>query len=300
MFVEQARSSGERVEYADELTPGLHLRVGNNGHKSWSVVFRVGGRKNRMTLGIYPALSLANARAAALTVLAKAQVGDDPLAERREKEARHGETVEKIGRAWVEHHSRPNNRSWRFQQRQLELYVYPKLGNRAVSSLRRRDIIDLIDGIAVKGSDGGNDGDAESALARGSKRRVGGMTAADNVLRVLRAVLNWAVSKDKLTANPAVGVRAPQRPKARERTLSEDEIRALWQGATALGYPFGTHLLLCLLTGQRRTEVAEMRWEEVHGDTWAIPSSRTKGKRPHLVPLSSPAKAILDDCPRFK
>ncbi|MFL5323539.1 MAG: Arm DNA-binding domain-containing protein, partial [Microvirga sp.] len=107
MFVEQARSSGERVEYADELTPGLHLRVGNNGHKSWSVVFRVGGRKNRMTLGIYPALSLANARAAALTVLAKAQVGDDPLAERREKEARHGETVEKIGRAWVEQHSRP-------------------------------------------------------------------------------------------------------------------------------------------------------------------------------------------------
>ncbi|MFL5195782.1 MAG: tyrosine-type recombinase/integrase, partial [Microvirga sp.] len=300
MFVEQARSSGERVEYADELTPGLHLRVGNNGHKSWSVVFRVGGRKNRMTLGIYPALSLANARTAALTVLAKAQAGDDPLAERREKEARHGETVEKIGRAWVEQHSRPNNRSWRFQQRQLELYVYPKLGSRSVSSLRRRDIIDLVDGIAVKASDGGNDGHAESALATGSKRRVGGMTAADNVLRVLRAVLNWAVSKDKLTANPAVGVRAPQRPKARERTLSEDEIRALWQGATALGYPFGTHLLLCLLTGQRRTEVAEMRWEEVHGDTWAIPSSRTKGKRPHLVPLSSPAKAILDDCPRFK
>src|SRR3954453_17362000 len=78
VFVEQARSSGERVEYADELTPGLHLRVGNNGHKSWSVVFRVGGRKNRMTLGIYPALSLASARPAALTVVAKAQAGDDP------------------------------------------------------------------------------------------------------------------------------------------------------------------------------------------------------------------------------
>ena len=69
------------------------------------------------------------------------------------------------------------------------------------------------------------------------------------MLRVLRSVLNWAVSKDKLSANPAVGVRAPQKPKARERTLSDDEIKTLWDGATALGYPFGTHLLLCLLTG---------------------------------------------------
>ena len=279
VFVEQARSSGERVEYADELTPGLHLRVGNNGHKSWSVVFRVGGRKKRMTLGSYPALSLANARTAALAVIAKAQAGDDPLAERREKEARYGETVEKIGRAWVEQHAKPNNRSWRFQERQLELYVYPKLGSRSVSSLKRRDIIDLVDEIALKGRDA-DEAEARGADRKGAKRRLGGTTAADNVLRVLRSVLNWAVSKDKLTANPAVGVRAPLKPKARERTLSDNEIKAVWDGATALGYPFGTHLLLCLLTGQRRTEVAEMRWEEVQGDTWAIPSSRTKGKAP--------------------
>ncbi|WP_163360677.1 integrase arm-type DNA-binding domain-containing protein, partial [Klebsiella aerogenes] len=75
-----------------------------------------------MTLGTYPALSLADARTAALAVIAKAQAGDDPVSERREKEARYGETVEKIGRAWVEQHAKPNNRSWRFQERQLELY----------------------------------------------------------------------------------------------------------------------------------------------------------------------------------
>jgi len=163
-----------------------------------------------------------------------------------------------------------------------------------VSSLKRRDIIDLVDEITLKSRDA-----AEEADGKGAKRRLGSATAADNVLRVLRSVLNWAVSKDKLTANPAVGVRAPRKPKARERTLSEDEIKAVWEGATALGYPFGTHFLLCLLTGQRRTEVAEMRWEEVQCDTWAIPSIRTKSKRPHLVPLSPPARAILDACPRF-
>jgi len=300
LFVENARAvGGDRVEYADEVTSGLHLRVGNNGHKSWSAVFRIGGRKGRMTLGTYPALSLADARTAALAVIAKAQAGDDPVSERREKEARYGETVEKIGRAWVEQHAKPNNRSWRFQERQLELYVYPKLGSRAVSSLKRRDVIDLIDEIAMKGREADEDANSK-ADEKAAKRRLGGSTAADNVLRVLRSVLNWAVSKDKLTANPAVGVRAPQKPKARERTLTDDEIKAVWAGATALGYPFGTHLLLCLLTGQHRTEVAEMRWEEVQGDTWAIPSSRTKSKRSHLVPLSPEARAILDACPRFK
>jgi integrase len=196
-----------------------------------------------MTLGTYSSLSLADARARTLDVIAKAQAGDDPAAEQREKEARYDETVEKIGRAWVEQHARSNNRSWRFQERQLELYVYPKLGSRAVPSLKRRDIIDLVDEIALKSRDG-----AEGADGKGTKRRLGGATAADNVLRVLRSVLNWAVSKDKLTTNPAVGVRAPQKAKARERTLSHDEIKAVWEGAQALGYPFGTHFLLCLLT----------------------------------------------------
>ena len=133
LFVESARTSnGERIEYADELTRGLHLRIGSNGHKSWSVLFRIGGRKSRMTLGTCPALSLADARVRALEVIAKAQAGNDPGAEQRETEERYGETVEKIGRAWLEQHAKLNNRSWRFQEHQLELYVFPKLGSRAV------------------------------------------------------------------------------------------------------------------------------------------------------------------------
>ena len=297
VFVENLRSvNGSRVEYADEITKGLHLRIGNGAHKSWSVIYRVGGRKARMTLGTFPALSLAGARIAALAVIAKAQAGDDPIAERREKDVRYGETVEVIGRMWVEQHAKLNNRSWRSQERQLELYVYPKFGRRAISSLKRRDIIDLIDEIALTG----REQNEKLPLKIGSRRESqGGNTVADNVLKVFRSVLNWALSKDKLTANPASGVRAPHKAEARERTLSDEEIKAVWQGAQTLGYPFGSHLLLCLLTGQRRTEVAQMRWEEVQGDIWAIPSSRTKGKRAHLVPLSPATRAVLDTCPRF-
>lgn len=301
LFVENARTiGGERTEYADEVTSGLHLRVGNNGHKSWSAVFQIGDRKGRMTLGTYPAIKLAEARTMALQAIAKAQEGEDPVAERREKEARYGDTVEKIGRAWIEQHAKPNNRSWKFQERQLELYVFPRLGRRSAASLKRRDVIDLIDDITLRAVAAAPEEPKQRGRGKSQKRMLGGAGAADNVLRILRSMLNWAVSKDRLTTNPAAGVRTPQRPQARERTLSDDEIKAVWKGATALGYPFGMHMLLCLLTGQRRTEVAEMRWAEVQGDVWAIPSSRTKGKRPHLVPLSPAAQTILEGCPRFR
>jgi Arm DNA-binding domain len=84
LFVENARAiEGNRIEYADEITPGLRLRIGSNGHKSWSAVFGIGDRKARMTLGTYPALSLAAARTAALAVMAKAHAGDDPVLEQR-------------------------------------------------------------------------------------------------------------------------------------------------------------------------------------------------------------------------
>jgi integrase len=291
LFVENAKAPPEgRIEYADEVTTGLHLRVGARGHKSWSAVFRIGARKGRMTLGTFPAISLSDARKLALEVIGKAQTGDDPVAERREKEARYGETVEKVGRAWIELHCKPNNRSWRFQERQLELYVFPTLGSRAISALRRRDIIELMDDIVAKGQKTDDDQ---------KKQRVGGATASDNVLRLFRAMLNWAVARDKLSTNPASGIRVSVKPKPRERSLTDKEIKTVWDGASKLGYPFGTHLLLCLLTGQRRTEVAEMRWDEIDGDTWVIPSHRTKSKRPHVVPITDAVRATLDACPTF-
>ena len=81
--------------------------------------------------------------------------------------------------------------------------------------------------------------------------------------------------------------------------LSNAEIAMLWPAFDQLGYPFGPVFQLLLLTGSRRNEVGGMKWSEIEGDTWLLPGERTKNARPHIVPLSSTAREILDYLPRF-
>src|SRR5262249_11757598 len=88
----------------------------------------------------------------------------------------------------------------------------------------------------------------------------------------------------------------------RTRVLSDAELRAAWIGAQRLGYPYGPLFQLLMLTGQRKSEVAEMRWSEI-GDLakklWTIPPERMKADAAHLVPLADDAVAVLTSLPRF-
>jgi integrase len=99
--------------------------------------------------------------------------------------------------------------------------------------------------------------------------------------------------------NPAGAVARIVEPKARERTLSGDELRAVWNATEGLG-DFNTVVRLLLLTGQRREEVAAMTWDEVDEAKalWSIPGQRTKNHRSHDVPLSEQALAIVQNIPR--
>src|SRR5690625_4589316 len=83
----------------DELVPGLALRVGRTGSKTWMVRYRANGRHRRMKLGTYPHLSLADARERARRALADAQAGEDPAADRqlrRSVDATFGALVEEV------------------------------------------------------------------------------------------------------------------------------------------------------------------------------------------------------------
>ena len=73
----------------------------------------------------------------------------------------------------------------------------------------------------------------------------------------------------------------------------------VWNGAAALAYPFGPAHQLLILTGARREEIGALRWSEIHGDTITLEGARTKNGEPHLIPLSAPARALLDGLPRF-
>src|SRR5262249_37674013 len=84
----------------------------------------------------------------------------------------------------------------------------------------------------------------------------------------------------------------------RQRVLSEAEIVALHRAASEMPYPHGPLLLMLLYTGQRHSDCAGARWEEVHGKDWIIPHERFKSERSHLVPLSEPVVRLLSELPR--
>jgi integrase len=111
----------------------------------------------------------------------------------------------------------------------------------------------------------------------------------------------WALDRGMIEVNPISGLKPPHKEQSRERVLSDEEIRTLWVAADAEGYPFGDALKFLILTGQRRGEVAAMRWSETDLDcrSWTIPAMRSKNGQSHEVPLSPPALRLLRSLPRF-
>ena len=117
------------------------------------------------------------------------------------------------------------------------------------------------------------------------------------MLAALRKLFNWCVARDIVAMSPCAGVDKPAPETKRERVLLADEVRKIWLAAEAHGQPFGWITQLLLLTGQRRAEVGGMRRSEIDGDLWSLPSARTKNKRPHVVPLSGAALAVIAKVP---
>ena len=127
----------------------------------------------------------------------------------------------------------------------------------------------------------------------GWARRNGGDSVAWVAHARIAKFFSWLVERRIIAANPCSAVRRPDASTPRDRVLTDDEIKWFWRACGQMGEPFGPLLKLLLLTGQRRSEVAEMTWAELTDDTWSLPASRTKNGRPHIVPLSRQARDLI-------
>jgi integrase len=125
------------------------------------------------------------------------------------------------------------------------------------------------------------------------------LSVTNQILKLVSKFFNWCVDADILAVSPAAGIKKPFAERSRDRVLTDDELQAVWRAADSIGYPFGTIVQLLALTGQRRGEVAGMRWDEIEGDLWTLPKERTKNGRLHTVPLSRRAMAIIEGAPRI-
>jgi integrase len=280
-----------REEHFDKNQPGFALRVTDKGHKSWIVMYRLKGRTKieRYTIGSlddFPKVE--KARDIAREIRQKAAKGEDPKAERRAAPKREPDTVRSTALAFIELHAKVKNRSWRDAEGIFNKHVLPRWGEREMRAITRRDVIELLDAVA------------KPVVAKKGERPVGGPIAANRTLAHVRKLFNWAVARDIIDASPVTAVEAPGKETRRDRHLSDDEIKTLWAELDGLDYPIAPYFKLLLATGQRREEVAGMRWGQINEKEklWTIPSYSTKADRTHIVPLSELAIEILGKVPR--
>ncbi|EEE44910.1 tyrosine-type recombinase/integrase [Roseibium alexandrii] len=289
------KPTATRQELRDTKVPGLILRCTPSNIKSWSLRYAdVTGKHVRMTIGRYPAVSLSDARTAALQVLAEVSTGKDPVADRKaaqaaEKAAREAATaltVEKIGNDYFEAAAKGRHRpkgkpkkpsTLGYERGYFDSFVLPKFGKSAIGDLHRRAVQTFIDGLAD-----------DHNLSTGVQS-----------LKVLRQICAYAEFQELISANPCRFVEATDYD-SRERVLTDAELKAIWKAlenpyAIASNPQAAIAVRICAATAQRRAEVAKAELSELDFDNaiWTMPGSRRKNGRTHIVPLSDLAVQLL-------
>jgi integrase len=274
---------------ADETSlPGsFGLRVTANGVKSWIIMYRIedpkipGKMKQQYRkVGSYPSLSLAEARETARNALMLAGQGIDPIqAKEAEKRIVAGvKSVQEAAHTFIKRHAKEKNRAWKEVERVFNVYIIPKMGDRPLPSITPADIHEVLDALMDAGHP----------------------YMANRVFAHTRKFFNWCAERHWISEPPTKHISRPADEHARDRILDSGETKLLWQSCDALGWPFGPFIKLLLLTGQRRNEVARMKWEHINLDEelWTLPKEETKAKRLHEVPLSTVVLDIFESLPR--
>ena len=290
-------SKGKRKEVSDSDAAGLVLRITDKGARSWCVYFRLadatGQRKNqRMTLGRYPTIGIAEARRQAREARNQVASGIDPRKARAQAQSEAQVTAERllfsnIAKVYVEARCQREKQGGpkkghlkrgRETESVIQRHLIPAWGHRVIPEIDRLDLRDVTRPLL-----------ADKPMA------------AVRLHEVAKALFYWAVNEGFLKASPFARMKAPVEKFPREHNLKHPELKRLWAACEATAYPVGPLVKILALTLQRRNEVARMQWPEIDLDKaqWILPAERSKSKRAHIVPLSRPVVQIIKNLPRF-
>ena len=256
-------SSGQ-VTYWDASEHGFGMRVSQAGSKTF--VLMVGRQRRRLTVGRFPEMGLADARKQARKLRAQATLAVRPGASIAFDEA--------LELFFSTHcaSNRPNTNAETF--RILRTRFLPVFKSRDLSEIISRDIVAITDPIV----------------------RDGKPSAANHAFTEIRTFFRWSVRRGYIQLSPCQSLKLPARPSTRDRVLDDEELRAVL--AATFTDPVSQHNLivrLLLLTGQRRNEIASLKWSMINEQermiTW--PSAMTKNKREHTIPYGDLTAAAL-------
>jgi integrase len=276
----------DRREVPDAGARGLYVVVQPSGLKSFAVRYRYAGMPRKLTL--QAGITLAAARKAAADALFELEQGRDPSAVKRQAKQAQRSAAEDTFRAVAEEYFKREGGRLRTavaRQNDLERHVYPTLGDRPIADIRRSDIIRLLDKV-------------EEGKPLGVE---GGSRMADLVLAYIRRIMNWHATRSDDFRSPIVRgmARVKAKERARERTLTDDELRAVWKTAETTPGPFGSYVQFLLLTAARRSEASDMVRGELNGSDWTLPADRNKTKVDLVRPLSAAAQDVLSKVPKL-
>jgi integrase len=259
----------------DEQLPGFGIRLRAGGSKTWFVQYRINGGQARLKIGTRDKVDADEARKRARKALGQVQDGIDPRIDRQESRDKAAETFESVGKLYLAGaEKRLRERSFEEVKRHIEKLWAP-LAGKSIHHIDRRMVARRMTEMANEN----------------------GPAAANRARASLSAMFGWAMREGIVEANPVIGTNKAAEGDSRERVLTDGELAEVW--AASRNDDHGRIVRLLALTGQRREEVGGMRWSELDLErcVWCLPAERTKNGRPHVVPLATPAVAILRSAP---
>ena len=266
-----------RAEYLDPPMPGhgtFGVRV-NKTCKSFIWVYSFHGRTRRLTLGQYPDLSLAEARAKAAQAAELHKQGVDPGQKKLVElvEYRTSPTFEEAVVSYLQW-AEKNKKSWREDERMLRTEFVPHLGRTKIGDVRRKQVMALLDH------------KAKTAPVQ-----------ANRLLAVIRKMFNFCVEREILDATPLVKMKNVAKEKTRERSLNRHELLWFLLRLTEPTITQNTRfaLLLSLMLAQRSGRIVQMRWIDIDLEDaiWDRSGQFEKNNNPIAIPLSEDVLNIL-------
>ena len=269
-----------RLEISDMRCVGLVLRITPRGVKSWAFRFRdkATGHPGRVTIGQYPDIGLTRARTTADAMRRDVANGINPAERKQQDRATAGaKSFGALAKRYLAEYAQRKKRSHQADQRNLCKHVLPRWRKRPYASIKRGDVIELVEGLVTAGMP----------------------TLANRVHSLVSTVFTFALDAGLVEFNPCHRLRKRGVENVGRRVLSDAEIRLFWNGIVEPTRRIGLGLRLALLTGARVGEIAGLDTAELEHladasrAAWIIPGTRTKNKKDHLVPLCPLARETV-------
>jgi integrase len=264
-------TNGQRAYYYDSQGPrGFGIAVSSGGRKTFILYRKINRRPERITLGLYPDLSLELARKKAAELNGLIAKGENPAAQKRQ--VRDEMTLKELFLQFGEHYA-SHKRTWLEMQREFNVYLHA-WHFRKISSIRTLDV----------------------AALQSSLKQKHGLYIANHVVRLLSSMFNRAAEWGWKGENPVAHVSLFKETK-RERFLLPEEVSAFLHAVdTEPNETIRDFIYACLLTGARRANVEAMRWSQIDFNLkiWTISAAEAKGDETIRVPLLPPVLEILE------